>query len=151
MAIDGTPTRAEVIALAEGGAGGNPSGYIVARHFASITKTNIGATYADIYVAAAFAERNLASVDWTAVTEVRIVWIWDYVGTGAQQVRWVDQANNAVVLYESSTFTADQDPADSGWFAKPVGITGVRTMEWQGKSSVAGDDPIPKGYVIFVK
>lgn len=171
MGIDGWPTAAEYMSHAArhqaggsdevdctgltgagGGPGGTPPpGCLLVRHFVSITKTNIGAAYADIYVAGAFAERNLATIDWTDITQVRFVWVWDYVGTGSQQVRWVNAANNAEVLYESPAFTTDQDPADSGWITKPAAFTGIKVVEWQGKSSVAGDDPIPKGYAIYGK
>lgn len=126
---------------------------LVARHFASITKTNIGTSYTDIYVSAAFAERNLHAVDWSNVVDVRIVWMWDRAATdtGLHQCRWVDQADNQKVLWESPTFNTDQDPGTSGWVPKPSAFTGVITIEWQGKSTVAGDDPIPKGFAIYVR
>ena len=75
----------------------------------------------------------------------------DEVGAGNQQVRWVNVADNTQVLYESSTFTADQDPGDSGWFNLPGAFTGLVAIEWQGKSTTATDDPIAKGYAIYVR
>jgi len=115
------------------------------------TKTNIGNAYVQIYDSTAFVEEHLNGFDWTDVAQFRITWGWDYVGTGTQQVRWVDQASDANVLYESPTFNADQDPADSGWQTKPGWLTGFQRIEWQGKSTVAGDDPVAQGYKIAVR
>lgn len=135
-----------------GGPGGSPVGSLVASVWRSATMTNIGSAYKDIYSATAFDAEHLAWIDFTSATQCRIVFIWDYIGTGAQQVRWVDMADNANVLWESGTFTADQDPADSGWFAIPAAFQGaMKKIEWQGKSTVAADDPISKGYAIYLR
>lgn len=122
--------------------------------YLSVTKTNIGNAFIDIY-ATLFDEEELEAgiIDWTNFSECRIWYMWDYVGTGNQQVRWVDLSGNA--LFTSATFTQDQNPTtlgngDSGWFTlpSPFSTGGDRTIEWQGLSSVAGDDPIAKGYTI---
>lgn len=118
--------------------------------YASLTKTNIGNAYVDIYVSA-FDEENMLIVDCANVTYGRVSYIWDYVGTGTQQLRWVDVSNNANVFYESPTFTTDRDAVDSGYFVKPSWCTTIVSLEQQGKSTVAGDDPVAKGYVITVK
>lgn len=170
MADAGVPTSAEFLAHgarhADGGAdevdatglegagggGGALVGQCAFQVWRSVTKTNIGTAYVQIYDSVAFDEEHLSMIDFTNVTEVRIVWLWDYVGTGAQQLRWVDQGNDANVLFESSTFTADQDPGDSGWFALPAAfVNQAKRIEWQGKSATAGDDPIPKGYKIMTR
>ena len=118
--------------------------------YLSVTKTNIGNAYADVY-ASAFDIENFLKVDLTGADSVRLIYIWDYVGTGTQQVRVADVSNNANVLVESATFTADQDPGDSGWKMIPVAFKAVKNLEFQGKSTTAGDDPVCKGYIIFVK
>lgn len=133
-----------------GGGGGGLIGQIAAQTYLSLAKTNIGTAYVDIY-AAAFDQENMAKIDCANVTDVRIVYLWDYVGVGSQQVRWVDAANNANVLREEPAFTADKDPGDSGWFAKPAWCTGDVMIEWQGKSTTGTDDPIAKGYKILVR
>lgn len=118
--------------------------------YASLTKTNIGNAYVDIYVSA-FDEENMLIVDCANVTYGRVSYIWDYVGTGTQQLRWVNVANNTEVFYESPTFTTDRDATDSGYFVKPSWCTTIVSLEQQGKSTVAGDDPVAKGYVITIK
>jgi hypothetical protein len=118
--------------------------------YLSLTKTNIGNAYIDIYVTA-FDEENMLIVDCANVTYGRVSYIWDYVGTGTQQLRWVNVANNTQVFYESPTFTSDRDSTDSGYFVKPSWCVGITSLEQQGKSTVAGDDPIAKGYIITVK
>ena len=106
----------------------------------------------DIYSGTAFDQEHLLKIDFTGITSVRIVFLWDYAGTGTQQVRWVDLDNNANVLIEVATFTADQDPGDTGWIALPAAFANAtKRIEWQGKSTVAGDDPIAKGYIIYAK
>lgn len=118
--------------------------------YLSLTKTNIGTAYIDIYVTA-FDEEDMMVVDCANVTYGKVVYIWDYVGVGTQQLRWVDASNNANVFYESPTFTTDRDATDSGFFAKPSWCTTTVTLEQQGKSTTAGDDPVAKGYKIVIK
>jgi hypothetical protein len=122
-----------------------------AQVFASVTKTNIGTSYADIY-ATAFDNENLAVVDFTGISHIRIIYMVDYVGAGTQQYRWVNAADNTQVLAEASTITADADPADTGWVALPAAFSGTtKTIEMQGKSTTGTDDPVVKGYAIYVK
>ena len=135
-----------------GGGGGNATVmHLVAYAALSKTMTNIGTAYKDIYVGLTDLGNDKQPIDFGGATSFRIVHFWDYIGAGAQQVRWVDQANNANVLWESATFTADQDPGNSGWLALPAWATGDKTIEWQGKSNTAADDPVAKGFRIFLK
>lgn len=114
------------------------------------TKTNIGTTYVDVYTIA-FSIEDMAVIDCGNATQFRIRFLWDYVGTGNQQTRWVDVGNNANVLWESGTFTADQDSGSSGTQPIPSWCTGLVTIEQQGKSTVASDDPVPQGYIIWFR
>lgn len=130
-------------------------GQVVAHVWQSITKTNIGTGYIDVY-ATLWDNEEQTVIDFTNISDCAIAYMWDYVGTGSQQLRWVDPASN--VLYETPTFTSDRNPHTSslgngwsGWFTKPVGISGILPIEQQGKSTVAGDDPIGKGYVILCR
>lgn len=122
---------------------------LVVSVFASKTMTNIGTTNVDIYTTA-FDMEDLAVIDCNGIIGFRIVWMWDYAGTGTQTVRWVDASNNANVLYSTTTLV-DADALDSGWVDKPSWCTGIKTIEQQGSSTTAGDDPVAKGYVIFVR
>jgi len=118
--------------------------------FVSKIMTNIGTTNVDIYTTA-FDEEDMINIDCTNVIDLRVRFMWDYVGTGTQTVRWVDANNNANVLY-STTLIVDNDPGDSSWFTKPGWCTGVTNLiEMQGSSTVAGDDPVAKGYVLYAR
>jgi len=125
-------------------------GQVAGQVFFSLAKSNIGTAYVDVY-ATAFDEENQMIIECANVTYGKVVYQWDYVGTGTQQLRWVDVSNNANVWYESPTFTTDRDGIDSGFFVKPSWCIGTVTIEEQGKSTVAGDDPVAKGYKIMVK
>jgi hypothetical protein len=119
--------------------------------YASVTKTNIGTSYVDVYTTA-FDNENLMFVDFTGVNSVRLVYLWDYVGAGTQQVRLVDVDNNANVLVEAATITADCDPCDTGWVSLPAAFTSAtKKLELQGKSTTSTDDPIARGYTLYGK
>ena len=122
----------------------------VGQTYFSLTKTNIGTAYVDVYVSA-FDEENIMKIDFRNATQFHISYIWDYVGTGTQQLRWVDVANNSNVLWDTLTFTTDQDGISSGFQALPVWANNEFTIEWQGKSTTGTDDPIAKGYRIQLR
>lgn len=134
-----------------GGGGNGPVMHLVAYAALSKTMTNIGTAYKDIYVALTDLGNDKHLIDFGGAASFRIVYIWDYVGIGNQQVRWVNQVDNNNVLHESALFTSDRDPGDSGWLALPAWATGEKTIEWQGKSSVGADDPVAKGFRIYLK
>ena len=135
-----------------GGGGGNATvSHLVAYASLSKTMTNIGTAYKDIYVSLTDLGNDKFLIDFGGAASFRIVYFWDYVGTGSQQVRWVDLANNANVLWEAAAFTADRDGTDSGWLTLPAWATGDKTIEWQGKSTTAADDPVAKGFRIYLK
>lgn len=126
--------------------------------YQSQTKTNIGNAYVDIYVTNFDMEdlwNNISTntgFDCANSLQVKIEYIVDYVGTGSQQYRWVDANNNANVLWEDSTIIADAFSRSSDWITKPAWCTSNNTdIEMQGKSTVAGDDPIVRGYTIAVR
>lgn len=123
---------------------------IVGDVYQSVTKTNIPIAYADIYTST-FDWEIMTKIDCADVEFLRITFIWDYVGLGSQQLRWVDTANNANVLFETGTFTTDRLGVDTGYFAKPSWCTGIVDIEWQGKSTDATDDPVAYGYTIYSK
>jgi len=128
----------------------NKIGQDIAEVSFSNTKTNIGTTYVDIYTATRH-EEDYSFFDCGNMTEFIIVFDWDYVGTGNQQVRWVDLNNNANVLFETAIFTTDQFNAVTGWFDTPAWCTSTYFIEMQGKSSVGTDDPIIHGYKVMAR
>lgn len=77
---------------------------------------------------------------------------YDYVGVGTQQCRWAQVSNNANVLLETATFTADQDPQINSWIALPAWTNNAETtIEWQCKSTTGTDDPVPKGFNLYLR
>jgi hypothetical protein len=132
--------------------GSGHSGALAARVWRSVTFTNIGTSYVSVYAGTAFDEEHLATIDFTGVTQVRMVFIWDYVGAGTQQVRIIDRDNAANVLIESATFTADQDGTNTGWVSLPAAfVNQVKRLAFQAKSTTGADDPVAKGYALYVK
>lgn len=125
-------------------------GQLIAVVYQSVTKTNIGTSFVDVYTSA-FDMENLVRVDCSLFTEFRVLALWDYVGSGIQTVQWVDVNNNSNVFLQASTFSSDQDPYSTGYFTKDSWCTGNTFLEMQAKSSVAGDDPTARGYVIYAK
>lgn len=144
---DGTIATAGVDYAAPGGSSG---GALVATADLSVTMTNIGTSHKDIYSAA--FQPDFHSVDFTNFTSCRMLNAWDYIGAGTQQVRFVDAADNANVLIEGATFTADCDPCATGWVTIPAAFqNATKTIEWQGKSTTATDDPVAKGFRLYCK
>lgn len=124
-------------------------GQLVVSVFQSVTKTNIGTSLVDVY-ATAFDMENMASIDCNLITDFRIVYMWDYVGTGTHSLEWVDVADNNNKLFQT-TIVADADPIDSGWFSSPAWCSGIKSIELRASSTTAGDDPQSKGYVIYAR
>lgn len=135
------------------GVGGTATSTASAGHvWRSVTMTNIGTSYKDIYSGTAFDEEHLFKIDFSNVTATRMVYLWDYVGTGSQQVRLADLDDNNNVLIEAAAISADQDPGDTGWVALPAAFqNSTKRLEWQGKSTTAADDPVAKGYILYLK
>lgn len=123
--------------------------------YASVTKTNIGTAFVDIYVTA-FDMENQMRVDCRNVSQFMFVYQWDYVGTGSQNLRIVNANNNAEVLVDVGII-ADQDAGSTGWGDVPSwcgdnpSFDSDIILEAQGKSTVAGDDPIMRGYKILFR
>ena len=81
------------VSLEEGAASGDATVmHMVAYAALSKTMTNIGTSYVDIYAALSDLGNDRHLIDFSGATSFRIIYFWDYVGSGAQQVRWVDKA-----------------------------------------------------------
>ena len=116
-----------------------------------VTKANLSTSYVDVY-ATTFDQEEQAVIHGVNVTYVRIYVQYDFVGAGTDQCRVVSTTNNANVIWESATFAVDQNSLDSGWVAKPAFLsTDGFSIELQCKSSNGTNDPIVKGYEVFVK
>lgn len=125
----------------------------IATVYQSATKTNLPVTYTDVHVTLFDMENAvLNSIDLDGYTDIRIMWLWDFVGAGTDRVRWVNVSNASQVLYESATFGTDCDPCSAGWQTIPDFAKNTeRTYEWQALSSNGTNDPIARGYRILVR
>lgn len=112
------------------------------------TFTNLPTTYTDVYIAA-FTEENRIRIDCLQTNLFQINYQWDFIGSGTDRLRWVDPANNANILYEDATISADQDP-NLNSFIKPIWCTSSsQAIEMQALSSNGTNDPISHGYIIL--
>lgn len=133
------------LALTTAGSGARSLGQVST----TVTKGNIGTSYVPIYTTT-FTSEHLLLIDFTGIFEVRVVFLWNRIGSGTQQARWVDTTNPANVLVESAGFTTAQDPGDTGWVPLPAAfLDQTKPLQMQGKSTVAGDDPVVFGYLVF--
>lgn len=113
-------------------------------------KTNIGTSYTDVYVGT-FDGEQFNRIYFSNATYFALDYVVDYVGTGTQQCRWVDQTDNSNVLYEDGTFTSDQNPDINGQMLIPSwAINQNVRIEMQCKSTVGTDDPQVYGYRIMI-
>ena len=134
------------------GGGTNFNWTFVDRVYFSKTKTNVGTTWVDVYNAAVDPEDTL--INTTGTTQFRIVMTVDYVGAGTQSVNLNQTTNNANRLWWFN-FTGDCDPCDSGWQNLPSWAnsgSGIETfVEAQIVSTTSGDDPVFKGYQVWLR
>lgn len=128
--------------------------------FQSITKTNVGTTYVDVYSANFHGETVSREIHCDNISEVFATATYDYVGTGTHSIRIVDASNNANILVERTAITADMNgagingnvPNHVDWVSLPAWCnTGFKVLEVQIKSTVATDDPVFYGYAIWVR
>jgi len=124
-----------------------------------VTKTNIGTAYVDI-PPGANGERSL--VDFTGCTEFRLIVNVNHITASAGQLRLrIVRDSDSAVLYESPQLSsaAGEKEADSasdpsavnGWLPLPAQASGLGIVRFQGKSSVAADDPVFRRCVLLVR
>jgi hypothetical protein len=126
---------------------------LVGSVYSQLTKTNLPTTYTDIYTTA-FHPENLIRINCLNVTRFYIIWQWDFVGAGTDQLRWVDASDNNNVLFERPTDSTDSDGKTTNAFDRPSWCTNTSEntlffIEWQAKSSNGTNDPIAYGYSIY--
>lgn len=123
----------------------------VDRIYFSKTKTNVGTSFVDVYSAALDPEDTL--INTTGTTQFRIYITVDYVSAGVTPesvaLNQTSAANNKLWQFN---FTSDCDPCDSGWQTLPSWASGVETfVEAQINATTSGDDPVFKGYQVWVR
>jgi len=123
----------------------------VDRVYESKTKTNVGTSYVDVYNSALDPEDTL--INTTGNTQFRIIITVDYISAAAAtesvSFNQTTVANNK--LWEFN-FTSDCDPCDSNWQNLPSWASPVETfVESQIKSTTAADDPVFRGFQIWLR
>jgi hypothetical protein len=112
-----------------------------------MTKTNIGASFIDIYNQANSNGKSM-QIDTNGKTQLRLEVLWNKIGTGTQTVQ-VLEVGTANVLASLNVISGRND---SGLLSIPVfAQNAVKQYKLQGKSTVAGDDPILEGARIYLK
>lgn len=128
------------------GGGGTARESLVAQWSQSITKTNVGASFVDIYNQTNAVGKGVKT-DFTGKTQFRLNVKWNKVGTGTQTVRLVD-INNTANFYDLDVISGDND---SGLVNLLAWQTSVVHVKLQAKSTAAADDPIFEGATITLK
>ena len=113
-----------------------------------ITKTNIPATFTNVYLGNA-GEGQL--VDFFAMKQYRLVAFANKVGTGTQDAGLMDVTNTANVVFVSDTAAAGEHNLDSGWINLPAWMSGQVIVKPVARSSVITDDPIYRGFALYTR
>lgn len=115
-----------------------------------ITKTNIGATYVNIFTD--FSGRPFF-VDTTGFTKLAVQILWTKgAGTGVQTMRIVDHANDTQVLESGSLGLTAGQSDDFPNVTIPLAFRNfIGKWRLQAKSTVPGDDPIFVGFRIYLR
>jgi hypothetical protein len=121
---------------------------LVAGWTKDITKTNLPATYTNIYIGSG-GEGQL--FDATPFKQYRFTVFVNKVGTGTQTAALVDVANAANLIELADAAAAGEHSLDSGWVNKPAWMTGEVLIKPMGKSTVTTDDPIYRGFALYLR
>lgn len=127
--------------------GGASTETLYAQWSQSMTKTNIGATFTDVY-SQTNADGKSVSIDTNGKTEVKLSINWNKIGTGTQTVQVIDVVGS-VVLISMNVVSGYQETALT---AIPAGLlNSIKRYKLQAKSTTALDDPIFEGAAIYLK
>lgn len=120
----------------------------VLRWTKDVTRTNIPATYTNVYNGLN-GEPQLAS--FSTYAQYRLVVHVNKVGTGTQDVALVDVTNAANLISLSDTAAAGEHALDSGWVNLPAWMTGELTIKPMARSSVVTDDPVYRQFQLYLR
>lgn len=135
------------VSLEEQGGAGTPRESLVGHWSQSMTKTNIGTSFVDIYNQAN-ADGKSVSIDTNGKTDLRLTVNWNKVGAGTQTVQVIDVVGSVVLV----SMNVVSGYNDSGLIAIPASLLNtVKRYKLQGKSTTSTDDPIFEGATICLK
>lgn len=138
-------TETEVDALLSG-LGGGVARYSLCAHWSeNATKTNVGASYVNVYTQTNAVGKE-ALLDTNGKTTVRLIVLWNKVGTGTQSIQITDGTD---VLVSMNLVSGRND---SGDVSLPAAFTdNVTFVRPQVKSTTAADDPIFNSATLYLK
>jgi len=120
---------------------------LVAQWDVSSTKTNIGVSFVDVYTQTN-ADGKSVQIDTNGKTEVRLMVLWNKVGTGTQTVQ-VLEIGTANVLISLDVVSGRNVSALT---SIPVALqNSVKFYKLQVKSTTAADDPVLESASIYLK
>ena len=129
------------------GGSGTPREDCVAQWNVSITKTNIGTSFVNVYTQTN-SDGKSVQIDTNGKTEVKLYVLWNKVGSGTQTVQ-VLEVGTANVLISMNVVSGRNVSALT---AIPEGLANaVKFYALQVKSTTAADDPIFEGARIYLK
>lgn len=127
--------------------GGTARESLVAQWSQSITKTNIGTAFVNIYNQTN-ADGKSVSIDTNGKTEARLSVNWNKIGAGTQTVQVIDVVGS-VVLISMNVVSGYNETALT---AIPASLLNtVKRYNLRAKSTTAADDPIFEGAAIYLK
>ncbi len=112
------------------------------------TKTNIPATYTNVYTG---LYGELQGVNFAGMTQYRLIVFVSKLGTGTQNAALVDNANAANLMELSDTAAAAEHMLDSGWTNLPAWASGIVNLKPMAKSTVTTDDPVYRSFVLYLR
>jgi len=112
----------------------------------SVTKTNIGTTYVDLF--SDYGGRPFF-VDTTGFTKLAVQILWTKVGTGTQTMQIVNHADGTVVIESPSLTTQSNEFANVA--IPPAFLNFKGKWRLQVKSTTASDDPVCSAVSIYLR
>lgn len=113
-----------------------------------ITKTNLPTTNTNVYIGNS-GEGQL--INFAGMSQYRFVYHVNKVGTGTQTASLVDVTNAANLIEVADADAAGEHTKDSGWTNLPAWAVGEKIVKPMARSTVATDDPIYRGFLLYVR
>lgn len=114
----------------------------------AVTKTNISNSYVNVYVG---SNGEAQLVSFTTYAQYRLIVFVNKVGTGTQDAAIVDVTNAANLVSVADTAAAGEHMLDSGWTNLPAWMAGELSLKPMARSTVNTDDPIYRGFALYLR
>lgn len=139
--------RGDRVWAAPPGGGGVAREDLVAQWDVSVTKTNIGTNFVDVYTQTN-SDGKSVQIDTNGKTQVRLKVLWNKVGSGTQTVQVLEVGTANVLISMDVVSGANLSSLET----IPAGLLdSVKQYKLQVKSTNGADDPIFEGARIYLK